>query len=129
MTSTGDVSIGGVITAPNQPCFRAIPSQDVIISSAGSFPALPYDSVVIDNASGYNTNTYENTIPVAGNWYFYWACGVVLHTNMVTTIRKNDQIFDRCVLDGSLAVRQLDTPAGKVISIIACEVGDIINVT
>jgi hypothetical protein len=56
LTSTGDVSIGGVITAPNQPCFRAIPSQDVIISSAGSFPALPYDSVVIDNASGYNTN-------------------------------------------------------------------------
>ena len=32
-------------------------------------------------------------------------------------------------MDKSLAVREQDTPAGKGISIIACEVGDIINVT
>jgi len=49
---------------------------------------LPYDTIHVDNANGYNITSYEYTIPVAGNWYFYWSAGVVEARNLLSTIRK-----------------------------------------
>ena len=129
LTTTGNVSIGGFIVAPNQPCFRAYPSESVVISSGSSFPSLPFDVIDIDNASGYNTSTYEYTIPVAGNWMFYWSCGVAAGKNFVTTVRKNNIIYDRSVLVSTQALRDFDTLTGKGISVISCAVGDVMNVT
>jgi len=129
INTTGDVSIGGVITAPNQPCFRAYPSESVVISSGSSFPSLPFDVIDIDNASGYNISTYEYTIPVAGNWMFYWSCGVAAGKNFVTSVRKNNIIYDRSVLGSTQALRDFDTLTGKGLSVISCAVGDVMNVT
>ena len=113
----------------NQPCFRAYPSESVVISSGLSFTSLPFDVIDIDNADSYNISTYEYTIPVAGNWFFYWSCGVAAGENFVTTIRKNNIIYDRSVLDSTQAVRDYDTLTGKGLSMISCALGDVMNIT
>ena len=70
ITTTFDGSIGrnlnvvGVITAPNQPCFK-LKCNNTATSSAGT--NLNYNGVVIDNYSAYDINAREYVIPVAGN--------------------------------------------------------------
>jgi hypothetical protein len=89
INTTGNISVGGVITAPYQPCFRGYPSQNYSINGdGGNGIKLPYDVIDIDNANGYNITTHQYTIPVAGNWYFYWSAGVVSGRNSLSTIIK-----------------------------------------
>jgi hypothetical protein len=128
LTTVGDVNIGGVMIAPNQPCFRAYPSQNYTLNGS-DFPSMPYDAIDIDNANGYNTSTYEYTVPVAGNWYFYWSCGAVQNKNCVTSIRKNDVLYDRCLVRTSTGYLTYDTNGGKGLSVILCAVGDVIRVS
>jgi hypothetical protein len=54
LTTAGNVSIGGVITAPNQPSFRAFPSVDDTVNGTTT---LPFDTIDFDNRGGYDTTT------------------------------------------------------------------------
>ena len=70
LTTSGDVSIGGVITAPNQILFKATRKDTEIFHNARE--AVPFNGIVQDIGRGYNTTTYIYTIPVAGTYFFYF---------------------------------------------------------
>ena len=76
LTTTGDVSIGGVITAPNQPCFK-LKCDNTTTSSSGT--NLNYNGVVIDNYSAYDINARQYVVPVAGNWFFLMVFNQIMY--------------------------------------------------
>jgi hypothetical protein len=130
LTTVGNVSIGGTITAPNQPSFNAIPSQTSTITGTDLGTHLPYDTIVHDSVNGYNTTTFEYTIQVAGDYLFYYSCSVAAGIEYATSLRKNNVLIDRCLLrDGTIITRDFDSLGGKGLVINRCAVGDKIKVT
>ena len=120
-----NLTVGGVITAPNQPSFRAFPSVDTTNGTA----TLPFDTIDFDNRGGYDTTNYEYTVPVAGMWLFTWSCGVVEARNYLSSIRKNNIIYDRSIIDATQCLRTFDTISAKGQTMIPCVGGDIIKIT
>ena len=126
ITSVGNINVGGVITAPNQPSFRAYPSADDTVNGTST---IPFDTIDFDNRGGYNTTDYEYTVPVAGMWLFTWSCGVVEDRNYLSSIKKNDVIYDRSIIDADQCLRTFDTNTAKGLTIMSCVVGDKIKIT
>ena len=77
ITTTGNATIGGTLNVsgslskPNQPCFKVIRMNTSVSCVAGE--NLKFNEAVIDNRNAYNSTDFEYTIPVAGNWYFYYS--------------------------------------------------------
>jgi hypothetical protein len=126
ITSVGNINVGGVIIAPNQPSFRAYPSADDTVNGTTT---LPFDTIDFDNKGGYDTTDYEYTVPVAGIWLFTWSCGVVEDRNYLSSIKKNNVIYDRSIIDAAQCLRTFDTISAKGQTIMPCVVGDIIKIT
>jgi len=126
LSAVGNIDVGGYLLAPNQPSFRAYPSADDTTNGDAS---LPFDTIDFDNMSGYDTTDYEYTVPVAGIWLFTWSCGVVEDTNYLSSIKKNNIIYDRSVIDADQCLRTYDTISAKGLSIMMCAVGDTIKIT
>ena len=132
LTTTGDVSIGGIITAPNQPCFK-LKCNNTTISGINS--NLNYNGVVIDNYSAYDINAREYVIPVAGNWFFYYG----FQSNDVpfqVQLQQNDTLRDECQItnmnpvlsDPAVGPLTFNSVAAKGHVILPCVVGDIIRI-
>jgi len=68
---SGNVSVSGSLSNPNQPCFKVIRTNTSESSVAGE--NLKFNEAVIDNRNGYDSTDFEYTIPVDGNWYFYYS--------------------------------------------------------
>ena len=68
---TGDLSVSGSLSNPNQPCFKVIRTNTSVSCVADE--NLKFNEAVIDNRNGYDSTDFEYTIPVAGNWYFYYS--------------------------------------------------------
>jgi hypothetical protein len=68
---SGNVSVSGSLSNPNQPCFKVIRTNTSISCVSGE--NLKFNEAVIDNRNGYDSTDFEYTIPVAGNWYFYYS--------------------------------------------------------
>ena len=64
-----DLSVGGLILAPNQVSFKASRSTDKTINTGQS--KLPFDIVIFNNGNGYDNTTYTFTAPVTGIYFFY----------------------------------------------------------
>jgi len=126
ITSVGNINVGGVIIAPNQPSFRAYPSADDTVNGTTT---LPFDTIDFDNKGGYDTTDYEYTVPVAGIWLFTWSCGVVEDRNYLSSIKKNNVIYDRSIIDAAQCLRTFDTISAKGLTIMSCVVGDKIKIT
>jgi len=65
----GYVSIGGIISAPLQPCFK-LKCNTTTTSSVDT--NVNYNGIVIDNHSGYDVAARHYVIPVSGNWFIYY---------------------------------------------------------
>jgi len=74
LTTNGDASIGGVITAPNQISFRATSTASILINTS---IALPFNKITYNVGNGYNATNYTFTAPRTGTYFFY----CVLYTN------------------------------------------------
>ena len=70
LTTAGNVSIGGVITAPNQIGFLAY-SKSASNVSGSNTQKLPYNEVKYNICGHYDTSTYIFTAPVVGIYIFY----------------------------------------------------------
>jgi len=64
----GYVSIGGIITAPNQVRFRASRASGAIVNTN---VILPFDKTLENVGNGYSNTTYTFTAPVTGTYFFY----------------------------------------------------------
>jgi len=79
LTTTGNATIGGTLSVsgslsnPNQPCFKVITSRTNTSVSCVAGENLKFNEAVINNRNAYNSTDFEYTIPVAGNWYFYYS--------------------------------------------------------
>jgi len=62
-------------------------------------------------------------------WLFTWSCGVVEDRNYLSSIKKNDVIYDRSILDADQCLRTFDTIPAKGLTIMSCVVGDKIKIT
>jgi hypothetical protein len=68
ITTSGDLTIGGIILAPNQTSFRATYIGNYIVIDSNI--KLPYNVAIRNIGGGYNTSTYEFTAPVSGSYFF-----------------------------------------------------------
>jgi len=66
----GYVSIGGIITAPNQIGVLAYSKSGDTIAG-NNVTKLPYEETQYNKGGHYNTSTYVFTCPVAGRYYVY----------------------------------------------------------
>ena len=64
----GFVSIGGIISAPNQVRFRASRASGAVINTN---VILPFDKTIENVGNGYSNSTYTFTAPVTGTYFFY----------------------------------------------------------
>jgi len=130
LSTVSNVSIGGTVTAPNQPSFNVIPSITSTITGTNGVTHLPYDVIVHDSVNGYNTNTFEYTVQVAGDYFLYYSCGNVSGIEYATSLRKNKILIDRCLVkDATLLRNDFDNLGGKGLVINRCAVNDKIKVT
>jgi len=75
LTTVGDITCGGIITAPNQVTFKATTTGGLRVINNGGIP--DFENVLFNIGGGYNNTTYKFTAPVAGKHFF---C-VVFYTN------------------------------------------------
>ena len=68
ITTVGDVTVGGIITAPNQISFRASRTAAITITAD---IILPFDVIVTNIGNAYDNSTYRFTAPVTGTYYLY----------------------------------------------------------
>jgi len=87
----GYVSIGGIISAPLQPCFK-LKCNSTTTSSVDT--NVNYNGIVIDNHSGYDVAARHYVIPVAGNWFIYY--GFQSQVFLFKLITANGTQRDRC---------------------------------
>jgi len=73
--SSGDVSIGGIISAPNQVSFKA--TTNVALRTINNNVIPDFENVVYNIGGGYDNTTYKFTAPVAGKYFL----GVIFYTN------------------------------------------------
>ena len=128
----GYVSIGGIISAPLQPCFK-VKCNSTTVSSVDT--NVNYNGIVIDNHSGYDVGARYYVIPVAGNWFIYYGFqsqGVPFGVEL----QQNGNIRDRCQIsnmnptlsDPAIGSDIFNTVTAKASVIIPCVVGDIIRI-
>jgi len=106
LTTAGNVSIGGVITAPNQILFKAS-----VINTEETHNArepVPYNGIYQDTGNGYNTTTYIYTVPVAGTYYFY--------ANTFSTSGSENHVADITVKRGTVerAIARIEKGVGDI---------------
>jgi len=70
-TIGGTLNVSGSLSNPNQPAFKVIRTNTS--TSCASGENLKFNEAPIDNRTAYNSTNFEYTIPVAGNWYFYYS--------------------------------------------------------
>ena len=115
-----------VLLPPLINLLRAYPSADDTVNGTST---LPFDTIDFDNRGGYDTTNYQYTVPVAGMWLFTWSCGVVEARNYLSSIKKNNVIYDRSIIDATQCLRTFDTISAKGLTIMPCVVGDKIKIT
>jgi len=70
INTSGDVSAGGIITAPNQIGVLAYSKSGDTVAG-NNVTKLPYEETEYNIGGHYNTSTYVFTCPVAGRYYVY----------------------------------------------------------
>jgi len=66
--TSGDVSIGGIISAPNQVRFKASRTAS---TTTNTNVTLPFNKTLENVGGGYSNTTYTFTAPITGTYYFY----------------------------------------------------------
>jgi len=69
LSTVGDVTVGGIILAPNQISFRATYIGVYIVINSNT--KLPYNVATRYIGGGYSNSTYEFTAPVSGSYFFH----------------------------------------------------------
>ena len=67
INTTGNIVVGGIVSAPNQISFRAERLNNVTITAN---IVLPFDTIVSNIGNAYNNSTYIFTAPVNGTYLF-----------------------------------------------------------
>jgi len=65
--TSGDVSIGGIISAPNQVGFLAFSRSNATVSGTNT-QKLPYNQIVYNIGGHYDPSTYVFTCPISGRY-------------------------------------------------------------
>lgn len=103
LTTVGNATIGGIISAPNQISFRASRSGAGVVNSN---IILPFNDVITNIGNAYDVSTYHFTAPVNGTYYFF--------TSFFTN-GDNTYTVDILKLSGSTEsiLYRLDRPSGQ----------------
>ena len=120
-TTVSNLTVGGILTAPNTIRFRAHRGGTVHISN--SRERLRYNLIYENVGGGYDNTTYTYTVPVAGVYYFYATMLTEFSSSFVAEICVNDinNIIER-VEKGSATNLALTKFAGQATQY--CNVGD-----
>jgi len=95
ITTTGNVDIGGVITAPNQISFKATSTISDVINTNIS---LPFDKITYNVGGGYDNSNYTFTAPRTGTYFFY--CTLYTNGNNTYSVdfkRNDDDTIDTTI--------------------------------
>jgi hypothetical protein len=95
LTTEGKITCGGIIIDPNRPCFCAYASSNFVSSRPQT---LEYNDEFFDTTNSYDTTTYEYTIPITGNSFFYYSFVWVGESGCVVRLDKNNIQQDRVIL-------------------------------
>jgi len=124
LTSTGDVSIGGVITSPSQIGVLAFSKSGSVISGSG-VTKLPYEQTQYNIGGHYNTSTYVFTCPVAGRYYMYASYYTILDQGGTVDLILDDGTTTRMISRSQEGNNKPGNNQKRQMSVIIdCNVGD-----
>jgi len=94
ITTTGNATIGGVITAPNQVSFKA--TTNIALRTINNNVIPDFENVVYNVGGGYDNTTYKFTAPVSGKYFFV----LIFYTNFnnpytLDLLRNDTNIISR----------------------------------
>jgi hypothetical protein len=69
LNTAGNITIGGIISAPNQISFRACRTGSNIAVNTNT--KLPFNATLHNFGGCYNTSTFEFTVPITGTYFFF----------------------------------------------------------
>jgi hypothetical protein len=127
-TIGGTLNVSGSLSNPNQPCFKVIRTNTSTSCDTGD--NLKFNEATIDNSTAYNSTNFEYTIPVAGNWYFYYSFAAD-GDDLKVQLQQNGNIRDE--LSTFTTTTPVTLPSNyslgcKGMVIIPCVVNDVIRV-
>ena len=70
---TGDLSISGTVTKPNQVAFSATPASANYITTS----PIPFSTATINIGNHFNTSNYTFTAPIDGRYFFHLHLGIL----------------------------------------------------
>jgi hypothetical protein len=124
LTTTGDVSIGGAITSPNQIGVLAFSKSGSAISGSG-VTKLPYEQTQYNIGGHYDTSTYVFTCPLAGRYYMYASYYTILDQGGTVDLILDDGTTTRMISRSQEGNNQPGNNQKRQISVIIdCSVGD-----
>jgi len=122
LNTVGNITIGGIISAPNQISFSAYRTGTNIAVNTNI--KLPLNATLYNIGGCYDTDTFDFTVPIAGTYYFYVSILRNFQTNYNGTITV---VF----LKNGVTYEQLEnTGVQKHFAhmVVVCDVGDVVTV-
>jgi len=122
LTTVGNISCGGIISAPNQVAFKATTTGFLRVINNGAIP--DFENVLFNIGGGYDNTTYKFTAPVAGKYLF---C-VVFYTNSNNTYTLDLLLNDTTIIT-RVKRQQIGTGGYTIFQLDAFEnlnVGDVV---
>jgi len=132
LTTEGNITCGGIVIDPNRPCFCAYASSSFYSSGPQT---LEYNNEFFDTTNSYDTTTYEYTIPITGNYFFYYSFVWVGESGCVVRLDKNNIQQDRVILSVNTnngnhyyGFASNDTIGARSTMLLRCDVNDKIRI-
>jgi len=123
-TIGGTLNVSGSLSNPNQPAFKVIRTNTS--TSCASGENLKFNEAVIDTRNAYNSTNFEYTIPVAGNWCFYYSFAGD-DSAFEVQLQQNGNIRDE-ITTGTIQIPIRYSLGCRSTVIIPCSISDVIRV-
>ena len=122
LNAAGNITIGGIISAPNQISFRACRTGSNIAVNTNT--KLPFNATLHNFGGCYDTSTFEFTVPITGTYFFYISIfrnyAANFNGTILVQLRKNG-VFHEQLENGGVQKHFANM-------VIACDVGDVVTV-
>jgi len=123
ITTTGYISIGGVIKAPNQIGFLAF-SKSASSVSGNNTQKLPYNQVKYNIGGHYDTTTYIFTCPLVGRYLFFVNYFTISGNSATVDLIRDDGTTELTILRSQGSASPSNNEGRSAHIVIDCNIGD-----
>ena len=123
ITTTGNIYVGGVITAPNQIGFLAFSKSSLSVSGTNT-QKLPYNQVKYNIGGHYDTTTYIFTCPLVGRYLFFVNYFTISGNSATVDLIRDDGTTEITILRSQGSASPSNNEGRSAHIVIDCNIGD-----